>query len=1189
MPYVQEFFFYQGLFGAGKGGDLQDQLVELARQTALAVDDRVVQVLIRSRLHETRPGAADWRVTISHKNPCEVLCGMHKTSHGYTNGEHNYELHHATCDRAKPDTALRFQRRTGQSHPVWPKNLVPRDYGRGYLILYDNDDRNTTMTGLIGEDSWIAYIEEQDHDAVSVEECIRVDELYKRAINAEPASIRLWLTRCQYFWSLWVRSQPNDGIWPDHEQTTLARELFTFGAALDLWQQAYEAIKYRIDESHLLWDRWLSIELEQLAKTKTPDGVRRVTHLYRDRLATPHLSWAETSQAFCTFLSEYNPTGWEDTMVEITALSQGAKQAVAARDAFECKLKEASCDDDVKSVMRDYLEWEIRESQGKASGLCCGLFERALSSLFVQDDGVWQEYIVFVSSTQLEIQDRERFLDVPRRAVQHCPWSGQLWNRYLLCAEVAKLPFPDIESIKHSATSENQLYKNGMESMIETYVAWCGYLKRNALDPDAESEAVDLADVGLRAALEDVAVVGKRLYGKEFQGDPKFRLERIYIQYLTEKKGAIEEARAVWRKLSNVQIHADSYDFWLCYYTWEMLVFSSNSQPCQSTMPSPSVNSSPRVPKHGTAVLRAAATRKTIDWPERILEVYLQHCNDWEYPTLVRGATDLVHEVGKEVRQRRQREEEARNAALAAFYGESEIESAAVSGSKRKRSEDKEDDGDEDSKRQRTGPEDVAPSSSAEANAKRNRENATIIVTGLPADVTNTKVRQYFRKYGHINSVTALVREEDGTSSTALIEFASPDEAQSALLRDGKYFGQSQLSVQSGCDLTVYVANFPPVADDKYIRDLFKDCGEILSIRRPSLTVNTHRRFCYVSFRDRAASAKAVSKEGTLLNGKFSLLAKYSDPSRKKDREGAVAEGREVIVKGLDKAATEDEIRHIFSKLGNVTRVNLPVNIDGKNRSYAFVAMETKEEAEKATEEMNNTKLRNQILRVELSKESKVKHAAKTTTAGEPASPSPKPVSSAEAGKAAPSAADIATRTVALMGLPDTVNDARIRALVEPLGAIVQLVLQPAHGGAKIEFADAATAGKAALQLEGFDFDGHKLQTGSVDDLRHAKADRTDDRIVYGAGGSSSGGNSNSKSNNSKDFKPHLMVPLSLIRRPGGPKRRIGLPTRRAHDAKPAEAEGEKPSPMTNDDFRARFLGVAEEKKDGADGAEGDA
>ncbi|KAM4065951.1 RNA recognition motif domain-containing protein [Hirsutella rhossiliensis] len=1083
------------------------------------------------------------------------------------------------------------------------------------------------MVNPIGEDSWLAYLEEAARNVSDLEQRVNLVELHKRAISAEPASLRLWLAYCDYFWSLWASSQSDDGGWSDQEQM-MGRELFPFGAALDLWQQGYQAIKYRLDDSHLLWNRWLSLELEQLAKTRTPEGVRRITHLYRDRLATPHLTWDDTSQAFSTFLSEYKSDAWEETMKEVTASSQAAKLANAARDPFELKLKEASRAGDAeaqKSVFRDYIEWEIRQNKGNsetpelASDLCCGLFDRALTGPLALDDHVWHEYIVFVSSPQVDLQTPERLLDILRRAVQHCPWSGQLWNRYILCAEEAKLPFSDIESIKHSATSENQLYKNGMESMIEMYVAWCGFLKRTALEATAIDEAVDVADVGLRAALEDVAVVGKRLYGKDFQGDPKFRLERIYIQYLTEKKGAIDQARAVWSKLAGVQIQADSYDFWFRYYMWEMLIFSSNVQTNRSPTPSTGAGSALRVPKIATAVLEAAASRKTIDWPEKVLEVYLQHCNDYELPASVRHATDMVHKVNKAVRRRRLREEEDKAAAYAAYYGIQQAEqqdddSKSLNGSKRKRKsspDPKNEDAEAASKRQKTGQGaiEAQPSGASQQDVKRDRENATIIVTGLPAEVTQTKVRQYFKEYGHINNITAFVREKDGRDTTALIEFRSPEEAHSALLRDGKYFGQAQISVQSGYDLTVYVANYPPAADDKYIRDLFKDCGDILSIRWPSLKVNTHRRFCYISFRDRDASAKAVAKEGTVLEGKYALLAKYSDPSRKKNREGAVSEGREVHVSGLDRSVTEDEIRGVFSKLGKVTRINIPQNLAGKNRGFAYLDFETKEQAQKAAEEMNNTKFRNEILVVEVSKEAKVKHAAKTMGLDrEPASPAPSAPGKgdtdamSEGGdeRSNPSTADIAARTIALMGLPDTVNDARVRALVEPLGAVVQLVLQPGHGGAKIEFADAATAGKAALQLDSMEFEGSKLRTGTVRELRQARAEHKDDRIVYGSKEKKAAKDQGPAAADPTLAKTGLMLPPVSIRRPApgrsGPKRGLGFVPRKApaapDESKPSEngapAGGDdKTAPKSNADFKAMFLTSGGEAKKTADG-EGD-
>ena len=149
----------------------------------------------------------------------------------------------------------------------------------------------TTMASPVGEQNWLAYLEEAARTAVDLEQRVNVVELYKRAIGAEPGSLRLWLAYCNYFWSLWASSHAadaSDSTWSDEEQL-MGRELFSFGAALDLWQQGYEAIKYRINDSNQFWDRWVSLEMEQLAKTKTPEGVRRITHLYRDRLAIPHL------------------------------------------------------------------------------------------------------------------------------------------------------------------------------------------------------------------------------------------------------------------------------------------------------------------------------------------------------------------------------------------------------------------------------------------------------------------------------------------------------------------------------------------------------------------------------------------------------------------------------------------------------------------------------------------------------------------------------------------------------------------------------------------------------------------------------------------------------------------------------------------------------------------------------------
>lgn len=57
-------------------------------------------------------------------------------------------------------------------------------------------------------------------------------------------------------------------------------------------------------------------------------------------------------------------------------------------------------------------------------------------------------------------------------------------------------------------------------------------------------------------------------------------------------------------------------------------------------------------------------------------------------------------------------------------------------------------------------------------------------------------------------------------------------------------------------------------------------------------------------------------------------------------------------------------------------------------------------------------------------------------------------------------------RTIALLNLSDTVNDARIESFFRPYGAIKKIVMQPYRNGAIIEFDDIATAGKVQMGID---------------------------------------------------------------------------------------------------------------------------
>lgn len=1036
----------------------------------------------------------------------------------------------------------------------------------------------------MGEDSWLALVDEASRTASNLEQRVGVFELYKQAVAAEPSSTKLWLAYCEWVWSLHTDCQTADAGWPEEEQI-YGQELFSLAVARDVWQQGAQATQYRLNDSHELWNRWMSIELEQLSRIQdsnsiTQHDIENVRRMFLDRLQIPHATWDDTSQIFSTFLSKYDEAAYESAMVQITQLAKDAKKQYGDREISELKLRRAAESGDTdaqKAAMKEYLEWELKQSRLRRKhqpvtslDLCVALYERALSSTTTLglDVDTWLDYIVFLSRTTREFPKAHlpTVLSVIQRAVGHCPWSGKLWARYILRAETQNLPHSDIELIKHAATNNKALDRDGMGSVVDVYVAWCGYLKRRTVVQGATEDDMDVAEMGLHTALESVQDWGRK-HDKNYKGDPLFRIERILIQLLTQK-GSTQDARGFWKGL--ITANASSYEFWQQYYLWEISVRMPNAPPSLAT-----------------EVLIKAVHQQYLDWPEKMMEVYMRHCINFGESEALDIAMDTIHERTKDVGKRREKEHEEAEAAAAAYYGQQQPVANDVaidespSALKRKR-ETAEDDRDGNASKKVKGdhPE-VDREALREQQLKRDRENTSVLVTNLPPEVTETKARQYFKGYGHINSLkTAVEGEGENKSKTALIEFRSNEDVQSALLRDGKYFNDRQIAVQAATGMTLYVTNFPPEADDDYFRDLFKDCGTIFSVRWPSLKFNTHRRFCYISFRTPAGAAAATQLHDTKLKGGFKLVALYSDPSRKKPREGPMAEGREIHVASLDSSLTEEDLKEVFAKYGAVEVVRLLKTMGGDSKGAAFVVFAKKEEAE-ASLALDKTKLKSKILKVELSTGRNFKPTA--TSKGSSASPapdadadlamSPSPMPEGAHARNAPTRNEIARRTMTVMNVPDTMNDARIRTLAEPFGNIVKFVLRPDHQGAIIEYADIASAGRAALGLENHEIvPGRKLRTGGMKDLFGEKDEIKTDRIPVGQ---------------EKKAPASFIQPTAPVRRPGpggrgglGQKRGLGYGVQKAADSSSpsagpgvnGEAKEENAKPKSNADFKAMFV-----------------
>ncbi|UPX12765.1 Splicing factor [Ascochyta rabiei] len=951
----------------------------------------------------------------------------------------------------------------------------------------------------LGETLWHYRLNDEKILATNSEERMGVLELHKQATHEEPYSAKLWAAYGEYVSYLvacsWEQLPPEE--WSE-EDRLIGRELFQPQLLMDALQQGAERVKYNLQESNLVWDRYLQVLEEDLERTGlSQEKVTRIASIYNERLGLPHATWSHTRSRYISFIQRYNLGDPEQVNEQVTQKNTHIIQQCANREDYEFKVLQAIQQGDQNAeyhAITRYLKWEKRTMGVYSFPLVNALYERA-TLRFPVDPSIWEDHVEFLIWQQNRSVD---LLNVLERATRHCPWSGSLWSHRILTLEVENKAFEDIEHVKHTATGTGLLEHSDLEEIIKVQIAWCGYLRRRAFDdPKATDDDADIAEVGIRSALEFVREVGMKKHGRDWAGDTKYRLERIHMKYWLQR-GNVDEARNIWESL--VKRQADSYDFWYRWYIFEMVFWSQHAIRTEQN-----AGQQLLTPTRATAVLERAMERlQTINHPEPIVEMYMNHCEQHETALKVRSAVIEKRRAERMVSIRKDKEKAAAEAAAAAARPQPD-DFTDVSG-KRKRDDTGADEDATAKKSRQADSEDVSPAavpvdgetvraseapSEGQSGLKRDREHTSVIVKKLPADTTQTQIRQFFTDAGTVRN---LVLKPEQDSLTAVVEFETSEEADYALSKEAKGFKGHNISIERGESTTLYVTNYPAHADEAYLRKHFAPFGEIIGFRFPSLKFDTHRRFCYVQFANAAQAVAATQLDGTDVEG-LKLSVKISNPQAKKKRDGATAEGREVYVWHLNFKIKKQEVQETFAQFGHIDRINFPTLKNGNNKGFCFVVYDTKDSADAAAAEMDKKDFWGLELHVEIANdrnETKPKIRSTLENAVSPAAPDATPGAAEAAPATAPAAsfkaAPFNERSLAILNLPDTVPDVRIKPLVEKYG-FKKITLEPQHGGAVIEFTSVEGAGKAEIALQGLDFEGRKLRVGTVRDLRQQKGE----------------------------------------------------------------------------------------------------
>lgn len=173
-------------------------------------------------------------------------------------------------------------------------------------------------------------------------------------------------------------------------------------------------------------------------------------------------------------------------------------------------------------------------------------------------------------------------------------------------------------------------------------------------------------------------------------------------------------------------------------------------------------------------------------------------------------------------------------------------------------------------------------------------------------------------------------------------------------------------------EYSVFVGQIPFEATEDDVRELFNQIGKVVDVDLPKYEGSKNRGFGHVKFSKKKDVSKALKKEGDLeLKGR-TLVIKEAKPiqERKSIAERSKTKSNTMFIGNLPYSATEDDIRRICVKYGNVQDIrHLSQN------GVAFVAFNTVDECTKAIDSLSGMRLQGRSLRTDYDSGSKQKGA----------------------------------------------------------------------------------------------------------------------------------------------------------------------------------------------------------------------
>ncbi|CAH9112053.1 unnamed protein product [Cuscuta epithymum] len=278
----------------------------------------------------------------------------------------------------------------------------------------------------LSPDMWQEWIKDEMSLSSGSEAFQAVQKLYERGVS-DYLSVALW---CDYL--IYVQ---------EHDPSVRSCSVDGISKARNLFERALTAAGLHVTEGGRIWELYREFEQAVLFTIEGTDPevrdkqVQRIRSLFHRQLSIPLADMKNSLLAYKEWEVEQggnidvNSSNLDGLPSHVASAYKKALEMLNARLNFEGQIsnKDANEADRLQQFM-SYLKFE--QSAGDLARTQI-LYERAVTDFPISCD-IWLSYTLYMGKT---LKTSRIVRDIHHRATRNCPWSGELWTRYLLCLE----------------------------------------------------------------------------------------------------------------------------------------------------------------------------------------------------------------------------------------------------------------------------------------------------------------------------------------------------------------------------------------------------------------------------------------------------------------------------------------------------------------------------------------------------------------------------------------------------------------------------------------------------------------------------------------------------------------------------------------------------------------------------------